>query len=376
MNSERNAFSSFRALDGDANSGERDQLFRNMARLFTYVCDRCDDDQVEQYDVAMCQLAELVEVEGRSEVAQLLAPLERAPGTVVLKLANDEIEVAQPLLEFSNVLSDDDLIEIVSAKSEEHRVVIASRTSVAERVGDAIVSHGGQASLSRLAGNENAELGNETLARLVEKASADTQIAQNLRGRKDVDWKKLHGTINEAGAKVLKKLALISKTSGGVTLDPVNAVVFNRLRNRAGFNSMEWNVAWNQVKALNDRRKLNAASLVRFGRFGYGHHLGAGMSVMLRIRQDIFVRWLAGQDYVAFTVAAKTLGLNPDLFRRALEILPWRDLPDEQDIKDTSARFDSLDRKEAEGIFALWREHTFRKQRSVKTAAALKATGS
>jgi len=346
-----------------------------MARLFTYVCDRCDDEQVEQYDMAMCQLAELVEVEGRSEVAQLLAPLERAPGTVVVKLANDEIEVAQPLLEFSNVLSDDDLIEIVSAKTEEHRVVIASRTSVTERVGDAIVSHGGQASVTRLAGNENAELGSETLARLVEKASADTQIAQNLRGRKDVDWEKLHGTISEAGSKVLKKLALVSKNSDAVTLAPVNEVVFNRLRNRAGFNSMEWRVAWNQVKGLNDRRKLNMSSLVRFARFGYGHHLGAGMSVMLHIRQDIFVRWLAGQDYVAFTVAAKTLGVSPDLFQRALELLPWRDLPDEQDIKDTSARFDSLDRKEAEGIFALWREHTFRKQRSAKTDPPRAAAG-
>ncbi|VAW18799.1 hypothetical protein MNBD_ALPHA12-2310 [hydrothermal vent metagenome] len=374
MNSDRNAFSSFRALEGNADSVERDQLFRNMARLFTYVCDRCDDEQVEQYDMAMCQLAELVEVEGRSEVAQLLAPLERAPGTVVVKLANDEIEVAQPLLEFSNVLSDDDLIEIVSAKSEEHRVVIASRTSVTERVGDAIVSHGGPASLTKLAGNENAELGNETLVRLVEKASADTQIAKNLRGRKDVDWEKLHGTISEVGAKVLKKLALVSKDVAAVSLEPVNEVVFNRLRNRAGFNSMEWRVAWNQVKGLNDRRKLNGASLARFARFGYGHHLGAGMSVMLRIRQDVFVRWLAGQDYVAFTVAAKTLGVSPDLFQRALEILPWRDLPDEQDIKDTSARFDSLERKEAEGIFALWREHTFRK-RAGKGTPSLAATG-
>ncbi len=368
MISDKNAFSGFRALDGDADLGERDELFRNIARLFTYVCDRCDDDQVEQYDMAMCQLAELVEVEGRSEVAQLLAPLERAPGTVVLKLANDEIEVAQPLLEFSSVLSDDDLIDIVSGKSEEHRVVIASRTSVTERVGDAIVYHGGPASVTRLAGNENAELGHETLARLVEKASADTQIAQNLRGRTDVDWQKLRGTIDAAGAVVLKKLALAGDKSDETTLDPVNAVVFNRIRNRAGFNSMEWRVAWNQVKGLNDRHKLNVSSLVRFARFGYGHHFGAGISVLLRIRQDIFVKWLAGQDYVAFTVAAKTLGLSPELFCRALQILPWRDLPDEQDAKDSCARFDALDRQEAEGIFELWREHTFR-QRSGRSVA-------
>ena len=129
------AFSSFRVLNGDDNHSERDQLFRNMAQLFSYVSDRCDDDQVAQYDEVLCQLAELVEAEARAHVAKLLAPLGRAPGTVVVKLANDDIEVAKPLLEFSNVLSDDDLIDIISRQSEEHRVAIAGRANVPERVG-------------------------------------------------------------------------------------------------------------------------------------------------------------------------------------------------------------------------------------------------
>ena len=121
------AFSTFRVLNGDSNIVERDQLFRNMAQLYSYVSDRCDDEQVAQYDEVLCQLAELVESEARVHVAKLLAPLDRAPGNVVVKLANDEIEVAQPLLEFSNVLSDDDLIEIIANQTEEHRVAIAGR---------------------------------------------------------------------------------------------------------------------------------------------------------------------------------------------------------------------------------------------------------
>src|SRR5262249_29673553 len=141
------AFSTFRVLNGDSNILERDQLFRNMAQLYSYVSDRCDDEQVAQYDEVLCQLAELVEVEARTHVAKLLPPLERAAGNVVSKLANDEIDVAAPLLEFSNVLSDDDLIEIASKQSEAHRVAIAGRNNVPERVGDAIVEHGGAQSV-------------------------------------------------------------------------------------------------------------------------------------------------------------------------------------------------------------------------------------
>ena len=60
MEDGQKAFSTFRVLNGDANILERDQLFRNMAQLYSYVSDRCDDEQVAQYDEVLCQLAELV----------------------------------------------------------------------------------------------------------------------------------------------------------------------------------------------------------------------------------------------------------------------------------------------------------------------------
>jgi hypothetical protein len=354
------AFESFRALDGNADEGEREQLFRNVARLFSFVCERCDDEQVEQYDEVLCQLAELVEVEGRSEVAKMLAPLVRAPGTVVVKLANDEIEVAQPLLEFSNVLSDDDLIEIVGAKSEEHRIVIAGRNSVPERVGDAIVMHGGNKSVSRLVGNDNAELGEVTLAKLVEKAISDSEMAQNLRGRADIDWQELQAKIDDAGKAVAGKLSDTQMGSDEKTIDQVNAVVFNRIQNRAGFNASAWRVAWNQVKALGDRKQLDVSSIIRFGKFGYGHHFGAAMASMLNLKPEVFVKWLAKQDYRAIVVAAKKLGLSPEAFELGMTVLPWRNYPSVEDVQMTCSRFASLEREEAEDIFDLWRQHESR----------------
>ncbi len=52
--------------------------------------------RLPQYDEVLCQLVEMVEAEARAEVAQILAPLSRAPGTVVMRLANDDVEVAAP----------------------------------------------------------------------------------------------------------------------------------------------------------------------------------------------------------------------------------------------------------------------------------------
>lgn len=358
----RRAFSTFRVLNGDSNIVERDQLFRNMAQLYSYVSDRCDDEQVAQYDEVLCQLAELVEQEARVHVAKLLAPLDRAPGNVVVKLANDDIAVAQPLLEFSNVLSDDDLIEIIANQTEQHRLAIAGRPSVTERVGEAIVEHGETPSISRLVRNANAEMGTNVLQKLVMKAANDPTIANDLRGREDIDWRSLSKHIAVVGDKVLETIAQIDPRIDPVTVGKVSAVVYNRMRNRAGFNAQEWKVAYNQVKALADRKQLDERALIRFARFGYGHHTAAALTLLLHVSPEVFVKWLAMQDYVAITVALRALGVAPDLFESMIASMPWRDLPSTVDIASVRRRFEALSKEEAMGIFELWRAHAFRRR--------------
>lgn len=362
MEANQRAFSTFRVLNGDANTVERDQLFRNMAQLYSYVSDRCDDEQVAQYDEVLCQLAELVEVEARTHVAKLLAPLERAPGNVVSKLANDEIDVAAPLLEFSSVLSDDDLIDIVANQSEAHRIAIAGRNVVPERVGEAIVEHGGASSVARLVKNNQAELGQKTIEKLMVRASTDNALANDMRGRTDIDWGSLRGEIAAAGQKILDTLGQSAKPLDPVTADKVKAVVYNRMRNRAGFSAQEWKVAYNQVKALSDRHQLDDRALARFSRFGYGHHSAAALAVLLNIAPEVFVKWLASQDYVAVTVAVRALDVTPDLFEALFATMPWRDMPSEDDKAQVRRRFEALSVEEASGIFQLWREHAFRRR--------------
>jgi hypothetical protein len=370
MDEGKRAFSTFRVLNGDANIVERDQLFRNMAQLYAYVSDRCDDEQVGQYDEVLCQLAELVEVEARTHVAKLLAPLDRAPGNVVVKLANDTYDVAAPLLEFSNVLSDDDLIDIISTQTEEHRIAIAGRKNVAQRVGDAIVEHGETSSVTRLVRNTNAELGKETIELLVKRAEKDANFAADLRGRNDIDWKGLRGEIQSAGDKVLEAIGAMSNNVDPVTVGKVSAVVYNRMRNRAGFSSTEWKVAYNQVKALSDRKQLDERALLRFARFGYGHHTAAALTVLLRVGPEVFVKWLAMQDYVAVTVALRALGISPDLFEAMVATMPWRDMPSETDRVQVRRRFEALNPEEAAGIFELWRAHAFHKRMALEERVA------
>lgn len=361
------AFANFRVLNEEADAAERDHLIRNLAQLFSYVSDRCADEQVVQYDEVLCQLADIVEVEARVEVARMLAPLERAPGGVVVKLANDVIEVAQPLLEFSAVLSDDDLIEVAQTRSEDHRVAIAKRASLTERVSDAIIANGGEPSVTTLVRNPKAALSTFGIAKVTRLADENQAIAMDLRGRTDIDWAAIRRQLGAASGRTLSH-----KAGGDVpdakTKGRVQAVVYNRLKNHAGFSADEWKLAWNQVKALADRRRFDASALHRFARFGYGHHAAAGLTMMLDVRPEVFLKWLAMQDYVAVTVSSRAIGMDPGLFQSVVAVLPWRDMPSRMDIENVRKRFEALGEEEARDIFELWRAHAFRRRDVLREA--------
>lgn len=268
-------------------------------------------------------------------------------GNVVVKLANDEYDVAAPPPEFSSVLSDDDLIEIATLRSEGHRVAIASRARVADRVGEAIVEHGGSAAVGQLVRNANAELGRSTLERLVVRAAGDDRLAVDLRNRSDLAWASLRQEVDAVSGRVLETLGGASRPVDPVMAGKLNVMVYNRLRNGAGFNAGEWKVAYNQVKALSDRRSLHEQSVARFVRFGYGHHAAAALAILLRVQPEVLVKWLAMQDYAAVTVASRALGFGGELFEGIVAVLPWRDTPSDEDRAQVRRRFEAVSIEEA-----------------------------
>ncbi len=355
------AFANFNALTNDPDSVECAELMRNMAKLFRHVVDRCDDEQIAKYDEVLCQLAEIVEAEARADVAEMLAPLSRAPGSVVIMLANDKIEVAAPLLEFSSVLSDDDLIEIVQAQSEGHRFAIAGRNPVTDRVGSEIVKCGDNATVLRLVENENAEIGDGTGGSLLKRAGKDREIAMGLGLRRDIDWKEIHARLSIAGQRAVRHLANADSFVEKEEIEEAQAVVLNRIKNEVGFNAKEWKVAWGQVKALADRRQFNLSSLERFCRFGYGHHVASALAILLRVKPEVLVKWLAAQDTGALTVAIRALNFDPELFQRVMVTLPWRDKVSREDAAEAAQKYATLSREDARDIFEMWRSHSFAK---------------
>ena len=91
-----------------------------------------------------------------------------AKDDVAKTLAQDVDSVALPVLQFSEVLSDADLIEIVRTQGAVKQTAIASRTTVSESVSDALVDTGNEEVVTSLVSNTGAEISETSLQRVVD----------------------------------------------------------------------------------------------------------------------------------------------------------------------------------------------------------------
>lgn len=110
----------------------------------------------------------------RRVLAEALKDVAHAPPEVVRRLAEDtEIEVAGPVLRYSPLLADEDLITIIEAgRASGVAAAIAERRGLTAGVADAVVATDDRRAITRLLANSSAQIREETLDRLVERAPA------------------------------------------------------------------------------------------------------------------------------------------------------------------------------------------------------------
>lgn len=116
------------------------------------------------------RLIRAFETEVRRELAERLARKPGVPHSLIVMLANDEIEVARPILLESVLLGESDLIDIVRTRGLDHQQVIAMRSPLGEAVCDALVETDNVDVIRTLLRNREAKIAEPTMAYIVEEA--------------------------------------------------------------------------------------------------------------------------------------------------------------------------------------------------------------
>lgn len=130
-----------------------------------------------------------VEIRIRRELAKVLATHEDAdsiPRELFVALANDEIEVAYPILKASPVLTDPELIEVINKRSSAHRVAIAQRPGLSDAVTAALLDTEEVDVVVARARNRAAALSPEMMERMLRLSQRIEEIQPPLLQREDL----------------------------------------------------------------------------------------------------------------------------------------------------------------------------------------------
>lgn len=122
----------------------------------------------------------------RLALSNALSNLVDAPHDIVLQLAHDIDEVAQPVLEYSGVLTDEDLIELVLSGGPHRQCIIASRAKLGSGACDAIARAADRRAVIALVANEGAVIQPEALEKIIDRYPADEGILDPMASRSDL----------------------------------------------------------------------------------------------------------------------------------------------------------------------------------------------
>ncbi len=123
----------------------------------------------------------------RRDLAERLSKIEDPPHDLIVALANDQIEVAKPILLNSEVLRDLELVQIIRRRTHEHHLAIAMRRALSESVSDALVETGDVSVIKTLLENQDARISQATLAYLTEESRRVDSYQEPLVKRRDLN---------------------------------------------------------------------------------------------------------------------------------------------------------------------------------------------
>lgn len=122
----------------------------------------------------------------RESLAKSISHLPGAPKDIIVALTEDRDMVAVPVLEFSPVLEEEDLLEIVRKGSAAKQTAIAARSEVSADLSDALIATDNRNVIARLVANKGAIIRDNAFAKVVRQYGSDDRVAAPLVKREDL----------------------------------------------------------------------------------------------------------------------------------------------------------------------------------------------
>jgi uncharacterized protein (DUF2336 family) len=268
------------------------------------------EDQIWTFGEVIGRLASEIEVAARTQLAKRLARIDNAPIKIINKLAfDDSIDVAGPILRYSERLDVRTLVDNVRTKSQSHLLAISKRNSIAIPVTDELVARGNQKVVSSVAANKGARFSNFGFLHMIKRSESDSILAEQLGLRKDIPRHLFQQLIAKASADVKKKLARERPDIASQILSSVTDVT-GALHSKFGPASKNYFTAKRVVARKHQYGNLTENSILENARSRKVEETTAGLSLLCSLPVDVVERALIENNREMTLILAKALDFS------------------------------------------------------------------
>ncbi len=345
-------------LARDKSAAGRKALINAVSDLFFNNKDVLTDREKALMSDILRQIIHDVEMSIRRELAERLAETNRMPQNLVTTLANDEIELAHPLLLQSDILHDFDLVEIIHHRTLEHQLAIAMRQSVTESVTEALVSADTEDVVAKMIENPNARISKSTMEYLVDQSKRVDTYQNPLLKRPDLEpdlAKKIYWWVSAA----LRQHIVADYKVDAADLDELlESTVKNVIDRHRLAASNELSKPATLAERLAEEGRATTQMLVEVLRQGEVPLFEAIFSKISGLRLRLLRRMLFEPGGEALAILCKAVGIGkPDfgtIFSLTRKARNLERAPNAKELKLVLELFDKIKPEDADRMLKKW----------------------
>jgi len=296
-------------LARNKSAAARSELVATINDLFLGKHDVLSESERELMNDILRHLIHEVEMSVRRDLAERLAHHPHAPRDLIMALANDEIEVAHPILARSQVLHNLDLIEIIHHRTLEHQLAIAMRENVPEDVAEALVETGQGDVIAALLENSSAKISRTTMEYLVDQSKRIDRFHNPLVARPDLGpdlAKKMYWWVSAALRQHIVENFDVDPTDIDNTIESSVSQALAEVENYDPTKTKPFELA----DRLNEAQAITPQLLIQVLRQGEINLFEALLVKLTGIRLTLARRVLFEQGGEGLAVACKAIGIG------------------------------------------------------------------
>jgi len=270
-----------------------------------FMVGRFTDEEIWVFGGIIEKLAAEIELVARAKLAAKLSRIDHAPRNIVNELASDDsIDVAGPILRYSERVDVRTLLNAARTKDQPHLLAISRRRSITEPVTDVLVIRGDQEVARCVATNEGAQLSEQGFLKLIMRSENDSILAENVGSRQDIPRHLFQQLIAKASDETRKKLER-ERPDMTIAVDALVADVTASLHSKFGPASPRYYAAKKAVSFKYRLGELDEKSLLEYACAHKMEETIVALTLLCTLPSDVVERALFGKSRELLLILAK-----------------------------------------------------------------------